>query len=99
MIRLSWLDGLVAFGGLLTALAVLWWWIVFEKVVISQTLSITDVVPCLAAHTDMCTLAQSLCLENHFLGIETYFAESFWISATILASALVLRFIPRDQEA
>lgn len=99
MTRFIWTNGFVVLGGLLTGLAVLWWWIVFDKVVVSQTLSITDVVPCLAAHTDMCTLAQSLCLENHFLGIETYFAESFWISATILASALVLRFLPRDQEA
>ena len=99
MTRFIWANAFVALGGLLTGLAVIWWWIVFDKVVVSQTLSITDVVPCLAAHTDMCTLAQSLCLENHFLGIETYFAESFWISATILASALVLRFLPRDQEA
>lgn len=99
MTRLSWVDGLIAIGGLLTGLAVLWWWIVFDKVVVSQTLTITEIAPCLAIHTDLCTLAQALCQENHFLGIQTYFAESFWISATILASALVLRFLPKDQEA
>jgi hypothetical protein len=99
MTKLSWTDGFVAFGGLLTGLVVLWWWIVFDKVVVSQTLSIAEVMPCLAAHTDLCTLAQALCQENHFLGVETYFAESFWISATVLASALILRFLPKDREA
>ena len=99
MIRSIWANGLVALGGLLTGLAVLWWWVVFDKVVVSQTLSIGEVMPCLAMHTDLCTLAQSLCQENHFLGIETYFAEGFWISATVLASALVLRFLPGEREA
>lgn len=99
MTRLSWTDGLVALGGLLTGLAILWWWIVFDKVVETDTLSVAEIMPCLAAHTDICTLAQSLCQQNHFLGIETYFAESFWIALTVLASALVLRFFPRDREA
>ena len=99
MTRLSWTNALLALGGLSTGLAVLWWWIVFDRVVKTQTLSLGEIVPCLAAHTDLCTLAQSLCQENHFLGIETYFAESFWISATILASALVLRFLPGEGHA
>lgn len=99
MNRMPLADVLLVLGGLATALAVLWWWIVFDKVVETDTLSLAEIVPCLAAHTDICTLAQSLCQENHFLGIERYFAESFWISATILASALVLRLLPGDQEA
>ncbi|MGV3549245.1 hypothetical protein [Rhizobium sp.] len=99
MTKLRWTDGLVALGGLLTVLAVAWWWIVFDKLVETQTMTVGEIMPCLAAYSDLCTLAQSLCQQDHFLGIEAYFAESFWISATVLASALVLRFMPAEREA
>ena len=91
MTRISFSNGLLLIGGVLTTLAILWWWIVFDELLKTNTMSLTEIIPCLARNTDICSLAESLCREDHFLGIRKYSAEAFWSSGAILLVALIMR--------
>lgn len=91
MTRLSLSNGLLIVGGVLTTLAIVWWWIVFDELLKTNTMTFADVLPCLARNTDICSLAESLCREDHFLGIRRYSAEAFWGAGAWLVAAVVLR--------
>jgi hypothetical protein len=91
MTRISLPNALLLLGAVLTVLAVGWWWVVFDELVKTNTMSLSEIVPCLVRDSDLCSLAQSLCREEHFLNIRQYFVQSFWVSAALLAGALAMR--------
>jgi hypothetical protein len=91
MTRISLSNGLLLAGGLLTTLAILWWWVVFDELLKTNTMSLAEIVPCLARNSDICSLAESLCRQDHFLGIRRYSAEAFWGSGALLLAAVAMR--------
>lgn len=87
--------GLVALGGGLLALASLaWWWLIFSKVVENEYLSVGQAVTCIAGATDLCTLAQALCTNDHLYGIRWYAPEAFWAAAATLTLGTLLSAWP-----
>jgi hypothetical protein len=91
MTRPSLPNGLLLLGASLMLLAVGWWWVVFDELVQTNTMSLSEIVPCLVRDSDICSLAQSLCLEEHFLNIRRYFVQAFWISGALFIGAAVFR--------
>ncbi|CAN7654877.1 hypothetical protein [Pararhizobium sp. LjRoot238] len=81
-------------GAVFTLSAVGWWWLIFSKVVINEYLTLKQATVCLAGATDLCTLAQLLCTDEHLYGIRWYAPEGFWMSATVLALGLFLSLRP-----
>ncbi len=89
------LDHLVALlGGFLALLAFGWWWLIFSKVVENDYLTVGQAITCIAGATDLCTLAQSLCTDDHLYGIRWYAPEAFWAAAAILFVGVVLSIRP-----
>ncbi|WP_026783533.1 hypothetical protein [Pleomorphomonas koreensis] len=78
-------SGLIA--GLLTTA---WWWIVYSRQIDAGSMPIANALPCLARKTDVCSLAEALCAQTHFLGITRYAPAAFWLSAALLAAGLIL---------
>ncbi|MDQ0321995.1 hypothetical protein QO002_004201 [Pararhizobium capsulatum DSM 1112] len=88
-------DHIVAFaGGLLVLLSLGWWWLIFSKVVENDYLTIGQAVTCVAGATDLCSLAQALCTDDHLYGIRWYAPEAFWAAAAILAVGTFLSTRP-----
>lgn len=61
-----------------------WWYIVFRPVLAGAYLKYTDALTCVATTTDLCALAQALCLSQHFLGITRYSTTLFWVATALL---------------
>lgn len=97
MTRISLSNVLLIVGGVLTSFAILWWWIVFDELLKTNTMTLSEVVPCLARNTDICSLAESLCRQDHFLGIRRYSAEAFWSAGGLLLVAIALRSLSLRQ--
>lgn len=97
MTKFSLPNLLLIAGAVFTALAVGWWWIVFDELVKTQTMTFGEVVPCLVRDSDICSLAQSLCREEHFLKIRKYFVQAFWVSGAVLAGACAMRLADLGQ--
>jgi hypothetical protein len=91
MTKLSLPNVLLVVGGVLTMLAILWWWVVFDELLKTNTMTLSEVVPCLARNTDICSLAESLCRQDHFLGIRRYSAEAFWGAGGLFLLAVAMR--------
>lgn len=85
-------------SGILVTLVVGWWWVVFSQLIQNGTMGLADVAPCLARDSDLCSLAQSLCTSNHFLGVRHYFAEAFWLAGGLLLASLATRLIGPARE-
>ncbi|GLR54484.1 hypothetical protein KYK30_06945 [Shinella yambaruensis] len=81
-------------GGVLAVLAVGWWWLIFSKVVENDYLTVRQAVTCLAGASDLCTLAQALCTNDHLYGIRWYAPEAFWAAASILVAGAILSVRP-----
>lgn len=81
-------------GGVLALLSVGWWWLIFGKVVGNDYLTVRQAVTCLAGTSDLCTLAQALCTEDHLYGIRWYAPEAFWAAAAILVAGALLSIRP-----
>jgi len=47
-------------------------------------------VPCLAIHSDRCSLAEALCTRPHLFAIRNYWPEAFWIGLALTVVALLL---------
>lgn len=62
-----------------------WWYIVFRPVIDGAYLKYTDALTCALATTDLCALAQALCLNQHFLGITRYSTALLWVAAALLS--------------
>ena len=74
-------------GLLALVVAALWWWVVFRQLLLARYITVPRALPCLAAQSSLCQLAQALCGSDHFLGIKRYSVALFWAgAATILAS-------------
>ena len=79
-------------GAAMLVISVAWWWVVFRQVVGSALISLPRAVHCLAASSDLCTLAQALCTSsNHVLGIRRYETFLFWSGWGALAMAVLAR--------
>lgn len=77
-------------GGILFAVGLGWWWLVFRQVIDGDYLSYGQAAVCIAGSTDLCMLAQALCKTDHFLGLTSYSPEVFWAGTAVLATGLVL---------
>ncbi|MBS1181784.1 MAG: hypothetical protein H6Q99_1664 [Proteobacteria bacterium] len=76
---------LAVVGAAASLFTVAWWWIVFSRQIGSGSLPIVNALPCLARNTDICSLAEALCAQDHFLGITRYSPAAFWASAVLIA--------------
>ena len=81
-------------GGVFALLALGWWWLIFSKVVENDYLTVGQAVTCIAGATDLCSLAQALCTNDHLYGIRWYAPEAFWVAAAILVAGVVLSARP-----
>ena len=76
---------LLGAGGAGVVAGLSWWYIVFRPVLAGAYLKYTDALTCVATTTDLCALAQALCLSQHFLGITHYSTSLFWVAAALLS--------------
>ena len=75
----------IAAGGIaLLLLALGWWWLVFSKLIVASALPLSQAVPCLAIKSDVCSLAEALCAKPHWLAINRYSSEAFWVGLALL---------------
>ena len=81
-------------GGVFALLALGWWWLIFSKVVENDYLTVGQAVTCIAGATDLCSLAQALCTNDHLYGIRWYAPEAFWAAAAILVAGVLLSTRP-----
>jgi hypothetical protein len=81
-------------GGVFALLALGWWWLIFSKVVENDYLTVGQAVTCIAGATDLCSLAQALCTNDHLYGIRWYAPEAFWAAAAILLAGVLLSARP-----
>ncbi|RKP53612.1 hypothetical protein [Pararobbsia silviterrae] len=77
---------LLGAGGLSVAVGLAWWYIVFRPVLNATYLKYSDALTCVATTTDLCALAQALCLNQHFLGITRYSTSVFWMATALLGA-------------
>ena len=86
---------LVAAAGIVCGLlSVAWWWLIFSKVVANDYLTVRQAVTCIAGASDLCTLAQALCTDQHLYGIRWYAPEAFWGAAAVFVVGLLLSVPP-----
>ncbi|MBN9052878.1 MAG: hypothetical protein J0H80_03675 [Rhizobiales bacterium] len=81
-------------GGAFALLSLGWWWLIFSKVVAADYLTVGQAVTCIAGASDLCTLAQALCTDDHLYGIRWYAPEAFWAAASILVAGVLLSARP-----
>lgn len=86
--RISCALGAIGLAALLLALG--WWWVVFRALIGNGSLSIPAAIPCMAGNSDLCTLAQALCTDQHWYGIRHYDTGLFWAGAMATGAAIVL---------
>ncbi|WP_237153928.1 hypothetical protein [Oryzibacter oryziterrae] len=86
---------LLVLGLLLSLGTFAWWWLVFRELISTNSMSLNEALPCMAAQSDLCSLAQALCKQNHVLGIKRYDVLAFWVSALVLAGGLIANVLPR----
>lgn len=84
-----------AAGVALLAAALGWWWLVFRPMIETAGMPLSMALPCLVMDSDVCSLAQVLCKQSHFLDVDRYFPAAFW-SAFALLSATPLIGIARS---
>lgn len=85
---------ITAAGGVFALLALGWWWLIFSKVVENDYLSVGQAVTCIAGATDLCSLAQALCSNDHLYGIRWYAPEAFWAAIAVLVAGALLSARP-----
>ena len=81
-------------GGFSALLSFGWWWLIFSKVVENDYLSVGQAVTCIAGATDLCSLAQALCSNDHLYGIRWYAPEAFWAAIAVLVAGALLSARP-----
>lgn len=77
------------FGAFLLCISAGWWWLIFGNVVEAGVLSYAQAASCLAAKTELCRLAESLCTNTHLFNIRWYAPEFTWAAVALLAVALL----------
>ena len=81
---------LMAAGTVLLLIGLTWWWLVFREVIAASYMGYREAIVCVAAPSDLCSLAQALCRTEHVLGITRYSIEIFWMSLALLTGGVVL---------
>ena len=69
--------------------AIGWWWMTFGEVVRYGYLSWPEAGSCLVQNSDICSLAQALCLGSHPRLLVAYWASVFWLGVIVLSSSLL----------
>ena len=70
-------------------LAVAWWWATYANAIAYDYISTRQASVCLLGSSDICSLARSLCSNEHpFIGI-AYWSATFWIAVGALSGSLV----------
>ena len=69
--------------------AIGWWWTTFGDVVAYGYLSWTEAGRCLVHDSDICTLAQMLCLGSHPRSLVAYWTSAFWLGLAIVSISLL----------
>jgi hypothetical protein len=76
--------------GTITVLgAIGWWWMTFGEVVRYGYLSWREAGSCLVQDSDICSLANALCLGSHPRLLVAYWASLFWVGVIALSSSLL----------
>ncbi|WP_181703130.1 hypothetical protein [Chthonobacter albigriseus] len=86
---------LTAAGGLAVAAAIGWWALVFGQVVANDYMTVLQAAPCALNTDDLCSLAQALCTDGHFLGIKRYSAGLLWTGVALLSAGSLLPIVRR----
>jgi len=69
--------------------AIGWWWITFGEVVRYGYLSWPEAGSCLVQNSDICSLAQALCLGAHPRILIAYWASLFGLGVIVLSASLL----------
>lgn len=88
---------LTAAGGLFLAAALAWWGIVFSRVVSGGYMTYLQAAPCALSTSDLCSLAQALCTDDHVLGIKRYSEALLWAGLALVAAGGLLPFGGRSR--
>lgn len=76
-------------GAVLTLVAIVWWGLVFYQVANATGVPMNETASCLFHTSDLCSLAMSLCLDDHILGIKRYSSELLWIGVAIFSGGVL----------
>ena len=80
---------LLAAGATVLVAAIGWWWTTFGDVVAYGYLSWTEAGRCLVHDSDICALAQMLCLGSHPRSLMAYWTSAFWLGLGIVSISLL----------
>jgi len=80
----------------LLGLAIAWWWLTYNDVVLFDYIGLPQATSCLFADTDMCRLARAICFGAHPREILTYQTSLLWAGAAVLSAGLFF-WPPRRQ--
>jgi hypothetical protein len=80
---------LLAAGAAVLVAATGWWWMTFGDVVAYGYLSWSEAGRCLIRDSDICTLAQMLCLGSHPRYLVAYWTIAFWLGLGIVSISLL----------
>ena len=74
-------------AGLVTALV--WWALVSEAVLSSETLSLREAGICIYDASGLCQAIATMCKADHALDIRVYSPELFWLAIALITSGLI----------
>jgi hypothetical protein len=83
-------PALSSIGLVITLASVAWWWITFGEVVGYGYLSWREAGGCLVQNSDICSLAETLCLGSHPRILVAYWTSAFWLGAIVFSSSLLI---------
>ncbi len=84
-------GGIEVVGGLIVAVALAWWALVYFQVFQNTGFSFARAVPCLVSTSDTCSLAMSLCTGHHLFGLTRYSENLLWVGIVIAGASFLVR--------
>ena len=82
--------GLSGAGLVALVLAIFWWWLVYSRVVNGDYMTYRDAAPCMIASSDLCSLAEALCRNDHVLGVRRYSAVLLWFGLALTGAGAIV---------